>query len=226
MNIRYISKLALRGVTRLCGLAAISLVVRERALADILAGPFVDPGNGHSYSLLNWTSWTASEAEAESLGGHLATIRNASENDWVYNTFQSYLPNLIAYPGDPSGTATTLWIGLNDLATPGKFQWASGEPVTYVNWFPGQPDNIGGERYVHIWTPTSLPQDPSAYREWNNFPNSATWLRGYGVVEVVPEPSTYALVVVGLLGLGYRYRMDRSIASTLQGSDRMIGNSE
>jgi hypothetical protein len=45
--------------------------------AGILAGPFVNPANGHSYYLLSQNTWSNAEAEAVSLGGHLATIRNA-----------------------------------------------------------------------------------------------------------------------------------------------------
>lgn len=118
MNFRSICKSMRHLATRLGVFVALSLVVNESAMADIIAGPFIDPSNGHSYSLLNWTSWTGSEAQAESLGGHLATIRNASEDNWVYTTFQPYLPNLVP-------TATVLWIGLNDLGTPGNFHWAS-----------------------------------------------------------------------------------------------------
>ena len=65
------------------------------------------------------SSWTAAEAQAVAYGGHLLTIRNASENDWLRQ--QSGLAALWA----PSGLGP--WIGLNDIAQEGAHVWVSGE---------------------------------------------------------------------------------------------------
>jgi hypothetical protein len=83
------------------------------ARAGTILGPTVNPANGHTYYLLISQSWTASEAESVSLGGHLATINDASEDTWVFNTFAA--PNRM------------LWIGLNDVRSEGVFVWSSGE---------------------------------------------------------------------------------------------------
>ena len=56
------------------------------ANASVLQGPVTNASNGHLYYLLNQTSWTASEAEAVSLGGHLTTINDANENAWVMSS--------------------------------------------------------------------------------------------------------------------------------------------
>ncbi len=58
--------------------------------AGILSGPVLNPANGHIYYLLSQNTWSNAEAEAVSLGGHLATIRNAAENQWVYSTFADF----------------------------------------------------------------------------------------------------------------------------------------
>src|SRR5881628_2529702 len=97
------------------------------ARAGILAGPVVNPANGHSYYLLSQNSWSNAEAEAVSLGGHLATIRNAAEQEWVFSTFNAY--------------GGALWIGLTDRDEVFSFRWVSGEPFSYTNWGGGQPDN-------------------------------------------------------------------------------------
>jgi len=55
-----------------------------------LAGPVVNPANGHTYYLLSQSSWSDAEAEAVNLGGHLATIRNAGEQQWVFSTSSAY----------------------------------------------------------------------------------------------------------------------------------------
>ena len=45
--------------------------------ASILQGAVTNPANGHTYYLLTQNTWTASEAEAVTLGGHLVTANDA-----------------------------------------------------------------------------------------------------------------------------------------------------
>jgi hypothetical protein len=109
--------------------------------ADIIAGPITNPANGHDYYLLSPNTWTASEAEAESLDGTLAVIKNADEQKWVFSTFAAY-----------DGTNRNLWIGLRRNFPGGPLVWVTGEKIDYSNWEPGQPDNNGGnESYVHLF---------------------------------------------------------------------------
>src|SRR3954451_11492659 len=109
-------------------LAIVSLSMS--AGAGILAGPVINTANGHTYYLLSRNKWSNAEAEAISLGGHLATIRNATEDRWIYSTFAKH--------------GGAIWIGLTDHQKPFQFKWTSGEPVSYTNWGGGQPDNVGG----------------------------------------------------------------------------------
>ena len=60
------------------------------ARASILTGPVVNPANRHVYYLLSQNTWSNAEAEAVALRGHLATIRNAAEDRWVYSRFGAY----------------------------------------------------------------------------------------------------------------------------------------
>jgi lectin-like protein len=135
-----------------------------------LAGPIQNPGNGHLYYLFAPTSWTAMEAQAGSLGGHLATIRNQAENDWVWSTFTALNGN------------NNLFIGLTDTGQEGSFFWISGEPGMFRNWRANEPNNAGGEDYVLM---------RAIDGQWND----VSGLMQYGVVEVIPEPSTFALLV-------------------------------
>jgi len=83
---------------------------------------------GHAYLLTdNSVSWMDAEAQAQSLGGHLVTINDAGENEWVRATFSSAYGNL--------------WIGLTDQAAEGSWEWSSGQALGYSNWASGQPDN-------------------------------------------------------------------------------------
>ena len=142
--------------------------------ASVIAGPILNPANGHYYLLLSAQSWTASESEAVSLGGHLATIGNQAENDFVYVTFGAFL-----------GVTRSLWIGLNDAALEGTFRWTSGEPLTFVNWEFRSPNNIGGiEHYVHIEPNNSAWPEPGKWNDLSNRPGDLLGIPLNGVVEL------------------------------------------
>jgi hypothetical protein len=156
-----------------------------------------NPANGHTYALLSSATWTDSETYAQSLGGHLVTINDAAENAWVYNTFIS-LTRGATQPG--------LWIGLNDAAVEGSMRWASGEPVTYTHWYPGEPNNSagggpGGEDYVAMQGP--IDPLPGTWNDLNNTAgNGVAQGNFFGVVEIVPEvSSTFALAGLAALGI-------------------------
>jgi Na+(H+)/acetate symporter ActP len=71
------------------------------ALAAVLAGLITNTSTSHVYYLLSQNTWTASEAEAIRLGGHLATIDDTVENHWIYTNFSNF-----------GGQPPALWIGL------------------------------------------------------------------------------------------------------------------
>lgn len=121
------------------------------------------PLNGHQYTITTSPdlSWNQAEAEAVSLGGHLVTIRDASEEQWLKDTFGTYW----------------YWIGLNDVAIEGTFVWTSGEPLDYTNWNPGEPSNTNNEDFVGF-------NIADATRGWNDFPD---WYRMYGIIEIIPS---------------------------------------
>ncbi|MCY2928853.1 MAG: lectin-like protein, partial [Planctomycetota bacterium] len=83
--------------------------------------------NGHFYVITDSSqTWADAEAQAVALGGHLATVNDASEQDWLHRTFERF---------------GSVWIGLTDQAVEGTWGWSSGQAVTYTNWPSGQPDN-------------------------------------------------------------------------------------
>ena len=142
---------------------------------DILAGPFLNPATSHYYYLLGTNTWTKSEQVAISLGGHLATLNDANEANWVYDAFSQV-----------GGTNRVLWIGLtNDNL--GNFNWANGETnLFYTNWAAAQPSNcIGNERYVAVLSPTNLQAGLWVLANNNGlYCGGPTTNRTYGVVEV------------------------------------------
>uniref|UniRef100_Q3ART7 C-type lectin n=1 Tax=Chlorobium chlorochromatii (strain CaD3) TaxID=340177 RepID=Q3ART7_CHLCH len=93
--------------------------------------------NGHTYLLTNnGMNWTAAQEYAESLGGHLVTIDDASEQQWLFSQFGS----------------TNSWIGLNDEVTESIWQWGNGATSTYRYWGDGHP--YGGEYYNYAYIAT------------------------------------------------------------------------
>ncbi|MFN6153587.1 MAG: lectin-like protein [Dolichospermum sp.] len=115
--------------------------------------------NGKFYLLSNAATWKEAQAQAVTLGGNLVTVNDATENQFLVNTF---------------GGTERLWIGLTDEVTEGTFQWANGEAVTYTNWSPGQPDNANNEDYAEL--------NLGGAGKWNDLPNSLLLLRG--IIEI------------------------------------------
>lgn len=164
---------------------------------SILTGPLINETNGNKYYLLSAASWTESEAFARELGGHLTTIRNTDEQEWIWETFSAF-----------GGEERSLWIGLNDQDQEGSYQWASGEAVDFTHWLDGQPDDnpsSGGEDYVHIIRRGNAFNAAPGF--WNDLADTDAVFDQFsplhGVVEVVPviitPPADSDAVLVSLL---------------------------
>ncbi len=93
----------------------------------------VNPATHSRYLLVSGAAWTQAERFAILVGGHLVTIDSAAENEWLRLNF-------LNIPGLPAGA----WIGFNDAAVEGMFQWTDHRPVNFTNWSVGEPNNAGG----------------------------------------------------------------------------------
>ena len=82
---------------------------------------------GHTYFLTSAGTWAEAEAEAVSHGGHLVSINDSAE--------QNFINQLL------SGST---WIGFTDEGS-SSWGWVNGDPVTYTNWAPLEPNGGAAE---------------------------------------------------------------------------------
>jgi serine/threonine protein kinase len=88
---------------------------------------------GHRYQLvLEKRGWDAAKAQAEALGGHLATITSKEERDWL-------LKNVVV----PMGTDSHVYLGGTKPKSTGVWTWVTGEPVDLDLWGGKGPDGNG-----------------------------------------------------------------------------------
>jgi Lectin C-type domain len=163
---------------KLSALFALLLVAPVSAQAN---GPgnfqwTLNPDNGHFYALSATKTWLQAAGEADSLGEEveLATVRNISEHEWLWNNI---------------ALQSQAWIGYSDAATEGIWVWRSGEITQWWasngftglggipgNWLSTQPDNAGGqEHYAHFSTTGGMWNDVRGNSETN--PAILEWIQ-------------------------------------------------
>ena len=98
--------------------------------------------NGHYYYVYDVdtvTDWNMAQEYCEAQGGYLATITSQEENEFLYN--------YIHQRGYESA-----YFGLTDEGSEGTWSWCNGEPLSYVNWADGEPNNENGsENYGMLY---------------------------------------------------------------------------
>ncbi|MCB9881252.1 MAG: hypothetical protein H6834_05630 [Planctomycetes bacterium] len=145
--------------------------VVEVANPDVYYSQF-NSATGHYYHRLagGWT-WTDAEAAAQRLGGHLVTLNDQAEHDFLHT-------ELSAGPGE------LLWIGFSDAAQEGQWAWVTGEPANYFAWAPGEPS--GGTNRNYAVSETVAPRGILLPGPWWAVPNNFAALTA--IVEI--EPTT------------------------------------
>jgi hypothetical protein len=162
----------MRRIGTLCAAAALvfaATAVNPGSAAALGLGPW-QQYNSHWYAQVDDLSWVDAEAYAVRHGGHLVTINDQDEQNWLATTFT--IPNLS--------------IGFNDMAEEGTWVWTSGETVPwhigdlepYTNWNPGEPNDwdVGEDVAVTNW---------EGLTSWNDVPDNTK-----AIIEV---PAPFAL---------------------------------
>ena len=115
-----------------------------------------DGGNGHWYALSDaFERWPDADGTARQLGGDLASITSAAENQFITTTF----------------VGQRFWLGgRRSPANFSQFIWVTNEAWTYSSWAPGEPNTCnpcGQAEFVifvdGLWDDTGLVvnSDPS-----------------------------------------------------------------
>lgn len=150
-------------------------------------------GNDHFYTLtaLPYANWFDAEAEAQLFGGYLASINSAAEQAFIEAVFLSGQLRSNIY-----------WIGLNDIVREGMYVWSSGEPLTYTNWAPLEPNDEppGEDAVVLNWYLGRGQGDVGKLGQWNDWyasnpPREVCWFRG--IIETPAVGTVFTKVTSG-----------------------------
>ncbi len=149
-------------------------------------------GNGHWYGilpiLLPWSSLSdlAGTLQYDTLPGHLATIANEAENQFIVD-------HLLSVVSSPPGTPDQYYLG--GFKEHLLWTWETGEPFNYRNWYTGEPngDGVG----LAIWGAST-----SQIGKWNDLnaygaPGSSAqqWaIIEFGIDEIVIPDTLTGLV--------------------------------
>lgn len=108
----------------------------------------------HNYYLSDGSfSWQTAHTNALALGGVIACINSASENQFLTAA-------LASYNTDPWLGAFQNYSNPNYSEPSGGWEWMDGTSFsTYTNWHPGEPNNAGGEDYLQFYYTTGTWND-------------------------------------------------------------------
>ena len=190
----------------ICLLGVAIALLNSAAFADYAWFTNTDPASasfGHQYALTNsYGSWQDCENEAVAMGGNLVAINDVEENNWLLGVPEFRAAHMRNYP-DPCQLASynVIWIGHYWDYTEEEWLWSSGESVTYTNYDP-----------TYFITPPGGTHGPKTYLHGGSHSLAGTWgnaawhndtfdAHPRGIIEVVPEPATLMLMVLGGLAL-------------------------
>ena len=120
--------------------------------------------NGHYYLVVDEPmSWTDAREACEEKNGHLATITDQGEQDFIVSLIEK------------NGEKKNYWLGATDYSNEGDWQWITGEAWGYANWKGNQPDNRDNEDVDHDQDYLQIccgSTEADRYMKWYDMANS------------------------------------------------------
>lgn len=159
--------------------------------------PVGEGGNGHWYALTAIDTWPNAEAEAVGVGGHLVTINDGPEEQWLRDTFPS---DENFYVGFTDQFEEGHWEWIGEVENPGEY-WDGGiwqdpdnfaNPIqtSYTNWRSGEPNDVHQPEGEDI----AVMNYPFGASGWADL--YIDQVHGRGIIEV-PEPATLSFLAFG-----------------------------
>jgi hypothetical protein len=155
----------------------------------------------------------------EVVGGHLATITSAAENNFVFDLVKNTTLGNGINEHFNGATIENMgaWLGAR-RGVDGKFNWVTGEAFTYTNWLTGEPNDFAsGEDYLHYYFTGEAETGGPTWNDYRNDGwahinkqvnnNDSSFVRAFVVessVSPVPVPAAaflFAPALIGFIGL-------------------------
>lgn len=139
----------------------------------------------HLYiAVLSWgINWDMARRAAQAAGGHLVTISSSAENTFVRDLYAK--DNRFQFLNGQRSAFLGPYIGLYQMPNAKEpndgWHWVNDEPLKFMAWSSGQPDNYNGVEGVAAFiTQVNGGTEPN----WNDMPSAD--VRGF-IVEVEPS---------------------------------------
>ncbi|MCP9926121.1 putative Ig domain-containing protein, partial [Synechococcus lacustris C3-12m-Tous] len=175
--------------------------------------PFIRRGDS-AYVIVSGPTWEEAEANAVKLGGHLVTINDAAENEWLYGQITNR-----------RGSEWGLWIGATDKISEGIWTDSEGNKIGFNNFYPPEPNNLShydskGEDYAAITT--ELGANGGKWADIANaHPTPNSIISGIAEIKLAPNNTpTGTPTVTGTFKVGSTLTID---ATTIKDSDNFTG---
>ncbi|XP_078392154.1 CD209 antigen-like protein 2 [Cetorhinus maximus] len=93
--------------------------------------------NHHCYRFSTKSKeWDSAKQQCESQNSHFIIINTEQEQNFIKKSIENN-------PGD-------YWIGLTDRESEGNWKWVDGTPVSFTQWYQGEPNNWSGNENCAI----------------------------------------------------------------------------
>ena len=189
---------------------------RGKGVAKI---PFTRRGNS-AYVIVEGRTWEEAEANAIQLGGHLVTINDKAENDFIVNVLQPiiwarygrYVSQNPARYGGPNHP----YIGYSDVKNEGTWVWSSGQTSSFQNWSPSEPSSdVSNADYAQIYLVGET--STGVWGQWDDFAEFKSGsLYNIGIAEIplIPKPTYKISTSTTLIDEGTNSSVRTTITTT------------